>query len=40
MANPKRRHEVAVLMAKLAAFDGCREKGDQPVSEACLLVTQ
>ena len=39
VANPKRRDEVAVLMAKLAAFDGCREKGDQPVSEACRTVT-
>ncbi|WP_374456844.1 sulfatase-like hydrolase/transferase [Nocardioides sp.] len=40
VANPKRREEVALLMAKLAAFDGCREKADQPVSEACRLLTQ
>lgn len=39
VANPKRRDEVAVLMAKLAAFDGCRETGDQPVSAACRTVT-
>ena len=39
VANPRRREEVAVLMAKLAAFDGCREKGDQTVSEACRTVT-
>ncbi len=38
-ASPKRRAEVAVLMAKLAAFDGCREKGDQAVSEACRAMT-
>ena len=31
-----RRDEVAALMAKLVAFDGCRETGDQPVSPACL----
>ena len=40
VANPKRRDEVALLMAKLAAFDGCRETGDQPVSAACRTVTQ
>lgn len=40
VANPKRREEVALLMAKLAAFDGCRETGDQPVSAACRTVTQ
>ena len=40
VANPKRREEVALLMAKLAEFDGCREKGDQPVSAACRTVTQ
>jgi hypothetical protein len=38
--NRKRRDEVAVLMAKLAAFDGCREKGDEPVSAACRTVRQ
>ena len=38
IANPKRRDEVAVLMTRLAAFDGCREEGDQPVSEACRTV--
>ena len=40
VANPKRRDEVALLMAKLAAFDGCRETGDEVVSDACRLVTQ
>jgi len=39
-ANPKRRAEVDLLMAKLAAFDGCRETGDEVVSDACRLVTQ
>ncbi len=38
-ASPKRREEVEVLMARLAAFDTCREKGDQAVSEACRKVT-
>lgn len=40
VANPRRREEVALLMAKLAAFDDCRETGDQPVSAACRTVTQ
>jgi arylsulfatase A-like enzyme len=40
VASPKRREEVAALMARLDAFDGCREKGGQPVSEACRLLTQ
>lgn len=40
VANPRRRDEVALLMAKLAAFDGCRERGDQVVSPACRTVTQ
>ncbi|RYC11541.1 sulfatase-like hydrolase/transferase [Nocardioides zhouii] len=39
-ASPKRKAEVDLLMAKLAAFDGCREKGDEPVSEACRGVRQ
>ena len=34
-ANKKLADEVAVLMAKLAAFDDCRQTGDQPVPEAC-----
>ncbi len=38
-ANPRRRAEVDLLMAKLAAFDQCREKGDRRVSKACLAVT-
>ena len=38
VANPRRREEVARLMARLAAFDGCREKGDEPVSAACRAV--
>jgi arylsulfatase A-like enzyme len=40
VANPKRRQEVKLLKARLTAFDGCREKGGQPVSEACRLLTQ
>ena len=40
VANPRRgRTRSAVLMAKLAAFDACREKGDQPVSDACRTLT-
>ena len=39
-ASRRHRDEVALLMAKLAAFDGCREKGEEPVSEACRAVTQ
>lgn len=35
-----RRDEVAALMARLAAFDGCRETGDQPVSPACRSLRQ
>jgi 2-methylcitrate dehydratase PrpD len=31
---------VAALMAKLAAFDTCQEKGDQAVSAPCLAVRQ
>jgi arylsulfatase A-like enzyme len=34
-ASRRKSKEVAALMAKLAAFDGCRETGDQPVPEAC-----
>jgi hypothetical protein len=33
--SPKRKPEVDLLMAKLAAFDRCRETGAQPLSEAC-----
>ncbi|WP_139227647.1 sulfatase-like hydrolase/transferase [Nocardioides alpinus] len=40
VANPRRRDEVALLMGKLAAFDTCREKGDEAVSEACRTVTR
>ncbi|GAA1913645.1 sulfatase [Nocardioides hwasunensis] len=40
VANPKRRADVDLLMAKLAAFDACRESGDQPVSDACRAVRQ
>ena len=39
-ATKKRAPEVAALMAKLTAFDGCQEVGDQPVSEACRVVRQ
>ncbi|MBC2931897.1 sulfatase-like hydrolase/transferase [Nocardioides sp. zg-1228] len=34
-AGKRRSPEVKDLMARLTAFDGCREAGDQPVSEAC-----
>ncbi|RYB94306.1 hypothetical protein EUA93_08085 [Nocardioides oleivorans] len=40
VTNPKRRAEVDLLMAKLAAFDTCQESGDQPVSAACRSVRQ
>jgi arylsulfatase A-like enzyme len=39
-ASRKHAPEVAALMAKLTAFDGCQEVGDQPVSEACRVVRQ
>ena len=39
-ASAKRKPEVDLLMAKLAAFDGCREKGEEPVSDACRAVRQ
>nr|WP_253942092.1 sulfatase-like hydrolase/transferase [Nocardioides sp. zg-1230] len=39
-ASRKKSPEVAALMAKLTAFDGCREVGDQPVAEACRAVRQ
>lgn len=39
-ATKKRAPEVAALMAKLTAFDGCQEVGDQPVSEACRVLRQ
>jgi len=39
-ASRKQAPEVAELMAKLTAFDGCQEVGDQPVSEACRVVRQ
>jgi N-acetylglucosamine-6-sulfatase len=35
-----RRDDVAALMARLDAFDGCRETGDQPVSAACRSLRQ
>ena len=42
-AQHLRQHEAAsprstLLMAKLAAFDACRENGDEPVSDACRVV--
>ncbi len=40
VSNPGRRDEVAVLMARLAAFDGCRETGDQAVADSCRTVTR
>jgi hypothetical protein len=39
-ASRKHAPEVAALMAKLTAFDGCQEVGDQPVSDACRVVRQ
>jgi N-acetylglucosamine-6-sulfatase len=39
-ANPKRKAEVDLMMAKLSAFDGCREQGEEPVSDACRVVRQ
>ena len=39
-AKKKQAPEVAALMAKLTAFDGCQEVGDQPVSEACRVLRQ
>ena len=39
VASPRHRDEVALLMARLAAFASCHELGDQPVSEACRTVT-
>jgi len=33
--SPKRKPEVDLLMARLAAFDRCRETVAQPLSEAC-----
>ncbi len=39
-ASKKQAPEVAALMARLEAFDGCREAGDQPVSAACRAVRQ
>lgn len=38
--SPRRKPGVDLLMAKLAAFDACREKGDEPVSDACRVVRQ
>ncbi len=38
--SAKRKPEVDLLMAKLAAFDSCREKGDEPVSDSCRTVRQ
>jgi arylsulfatase A-like enzyme len=39
-ATPRRAAEVAELMARLTAFDGCRERGDEPVTEACRALTR
>jgi hypothetical protein len=38
--HPRRAAEVAELMAKLEAFDRCRERGDQPVPETCRTLTR
>ncbi|SEB85420.1 Arylsulfatase A [Nocardioides exalbidus] len=40
VANPKRRAEVELLMARLAAFDTCQQTGNQAVPEACRSVRQ
>jgi hypothetical protein len=40
VADPRRRQEVAALMARLEAFEACRERGDQAVSAACRSVRQ
>ncbi|MCW2738721.1 MAG: hypothetical protein JWN97_3365 [Nocardioides sp.] len=40
VANRQWRDEVALLMARLAAFDACHEVGDESVSAACRTVTQ
>jgi len=39
-AGKRRTPEVRDLMARLTAFDGCREVGDQPVPEACRALRQ
>ncbi len=39
-ASPRSQPQVAALMARLAAFDQCREQGDQPVSDACWTLRQ
>ncbi|HEX5917326.1 MAG TPA: sulfatase-like hydrolase/transferase, partial [Nocardioides sp.] len=39
-AKKKQAPEVAELMGRLTAFDGCQEVGDQPVAEACRAVRQ
>jgi arylsulfatase A-like enzyme len=39
-ANPKRAEEVAELMARLDAFDGCRSEGDEKFSNACRNLTR
>jgi N-acetylglucosamine-6-sulfatase len=40
VAQPRHRAEVDLLMAKLAAFDTCKETGSQPVSASCRSVRQ
>jgi N-acetylglucosamine-6-sulfatase len=40
VADRRRRGEVARLMARLAAFDACRERGDEAVSASCRTVRQ
>lgn len=39
-AKPRSKAQVDALMARLTAFDACRERGDQPVSDACRTLRQ
>ncbi len=38
--SPRRKPEVDLLMGKLAAFDACREKAEQPVADTCRALRQ
>lgn len=39
-AAPRSQAQVAELMARLAAFDSCAERGDQPLTDGCRTVRQ
>lgn len=39
-ANPRHAEQVDTLMAKLEAFDSCREQGNQAVSKRCRQLTR